>query len=117
MPLFFGVAGHGRKPPRPPSDLTQQSQQLVQEVRDLRQQASAVEEVRDRAEQVPEQVPGAGQGRDVEHDPVEVDGQPEQVEIERPQLEVKDSARGRPRWWRPPGLTGGSSEAISSSAT
>ena len=55
-----------------------------------------LEQAGHRAEQVPEQIPGAGHGDDVEHDPVEVDLEPEQVKVQRCQHQVRVSQVARP---------------------
>ena len=56
--------------------------------------AATVEQTGHGAEQVAQEVAGAGGGDDVEHDLVEVHLEPEQVEVQRPQHEVQDVAGG-----------------------
>ena len=54
-----------------------------------------VEQVRDRTEQVAEQVPRAGLRCDVEHDSIEVHLKPEKVQVEWPKRQVQDRTGSR----------------------
>jgi len=65
---------------------------LVQQRAQLRQQSAAVEQAGDPAEQIAQQVARSRLRGDVEHDLVEMHQQPEQIQIERTELEVKDLA-------------------------
>ena len=69
---------------------------------DLAEGGTTVEQPGHGAEQVAQEVAGAGGGHDVEHDLVEVHLEPEEVEVQRPQHEVQDVAgRGGDTRWRP----------------
>ncbi len=59
------------------------------------QTTRAVEQARDRAEQIAEQVAGAGLGGDVQDDATEIDLQAEQIERDRSDVEVQYVAGGR----------------------
>src|SRR6478752_4242436 len=71
----------------------QAAEQLVEQLRDQRQRRAAVEQTGDGAEQVTEQVAGAGDRGDLEVDRGQVDDQAEQVEMKRPEVEREDLAR------------------------
>src|SRR5689334_10027324 len=75
--------------------LAEQAEDLVEQVGQQRIEGVAVQQVGDRAEEVAQQIAGARLGGDVEHDPIEVDPQPEDVEVERAELQVQDLAVAR----------------------
>src|SRR5688572_25768841 len=72
-------------------DLVQQGLQLAEEAGER----SAVEQAGHRAQQVAEQVARTGDRRDVEHDAVELDAKPQDVEVQRAEHQVEDVAGGR----------------------
>ena len=98
----------------------QRGENLIQQIRQLLQQpaepaagaARVVEQVCDRAEQVAEQGPRPGFRRDVEVHLVQVDHQPEQVEVQWTECQAEDLARqtndrgGRPGRTLPAPYTG-----------
>src|SRR5204863_9128512 len=77
--------------------LPEDAQDAVEKIRESRQWTASVEEPGNRAQEVPEKVAWTLLSRDIEDHPVEVDHQPEQVQIERPESQVQDLAGARQR--------------------
>jgi hypothetical protein len=67
-------------------------QQPVEQGRDAGQGAAVVEQAGNGAQQVAEQVSGPGYGGDVQVHRSQVDDQAQQVEVNRPKVQVKDRA-------------------------
>src|SRR5205814_2418327 len=65
----------------------------VQRIRQRGERRVAVEQVRDAAQQVPEQVARTRLRGHVEHDLVEMDRDAQQVQVERSEFEMQDRAR------------------------
>ena len=76
-------------------DLVQQRDDAVEKAPEAAATGGRVEDARDGTEEVAEKVPGSLLCGDVEYDLVEMHDQPQQVEIERAEREVKDVARTR----------------------
>ena len=55
--------------------------------------ATAVKQVSDGTQQVPEKVAWCSRGVDVEHDLVQVNHQPKEVEVQGPKRQMQDRAR------------------------
>jgi hypothetical protein len=88
-------AGRADRSARPAvSQRLEGSEDPVQDVEQVRGGAgvATIQETRDRAEQVPEQVAGTRDCGDVEVDLVQVDHQTEKVKVERTENEVEDAA-------------------------
>src|SRR5438552_408893 len=71
-------------------DVVQQLRQHVGQCGAEQVDAQAVEQVRDRAEEVAEEIAGAWDRRDVEDHFIELDGELKQIQIEGPEVEVQD---------------------------
>src|SRR4051794_16169001 len=71
----------------------QQAEDLVKQCYE-RVDLARIEQARHGAEQVAEEVALSTDCRDVEHDAIQMDDQPEQIEIEGPQLEMKHGVSG-----------------------
>lgn len=78
--------------------MLEQMEYLVEQVgEDAIERQATVEQASHCTKQVAEQVAGTRLGGDVEDNPIEVDHQPKQIEIDRTEGEVQDLARPRCR--------------------
>src|SRR6185295_8771548 len=76
-------------------DLVQQRDDAVQDSAEPAAARWRIKEASDRTEEIAQEVSGTLLRRDVENDLVEMHNQPQQVEIERAEREVKDVAGAR----------------------
>jgi hypothetical protein len=72
--------------------LAQKSQDAIEESSNSTERSTAIEQVRDGAEEIPQQFPGARNSGDVESDRVEEDFKAKQLKIQRTQHQVKNLA-------------------------
>ena len=80
--------------------LPQRAKQVVQETHESRKWPALIEQVGDGAQQVAQQVARTGLRGDVQNDLVEMDLQSQEVEVQRPQLQVEDlAAAGNGAHW------------------
>ena len=68
--------------------LPEETEQLVQQSHDDIGGRVAVQQAGDPTQEAPEEVPRTLFGGDVEHDSIEVHDEPEQVEVERAELQL-----------------------------
>src|SRR4051812_35079653 len=76
------------------TEALQDREDLVEEVGQAAQWRTAVEEVGDRTQEVPEEVPGGLLSGDVELDLVQVDHEAKEIKVQWPEREVQDVAGG-----------------------
>src|SRR3954452_25501682 len=73
-----------------PEDLVEQVRDPLEQAGEASGAARVVKETRDRAEEIAEEVPRALLRGDLQVHLVEVDDEPEQVEVQRPECQVED---------------------------